>query len=87
MDCVGWSKKRRDEIIRAAEPFAKSVGYKWKDVIVVPVSGQEGINVSKRMDEGVCPWYDGPCLLETLDGLKKIKRAKKKPLRIPVMDR
>jgi len=87
MDCVDWSKKRRDEIITSVEPFAKSIGYKWKDVTIVPVSGQEGLNISSRLEDGVCSWYDGPCLLETLDNLKKIKRAKKKPLRIPVMDR
>lgn len=87
MDCVDWSVERRDEILIGVESFVKSVGYQWKNVTVIPVSGQQGLNVSSRLEEGVCSWYDGPCLLECLDNLKKIKRQKKKALRIPVMDR
>jgi len=87
MDTCDWGKERFDEICSKLEPFLKSVGYKWKDIIVVPVSGQVGINISKGFENNECPWYDGPCLLNALDSIKRIKRDKKKPLRIPVMDR
>lgn len=90
LDCVDWSEERYNDILSRLEPFLKSCGYKWKDVVVVPVSGQMGVNISERIDTEAIPeasWFEGPCLLEALDGLKKMKRDKKKPLRIPVMDR
>lgn len=80
-------KKRYDHIVNNLEPFIKSIGYKWKDVIIIPLSGQQGINISTPKDPEIAPWSEAPCLLDCLDSLKKIKRARKKPLRIPVMDR
>jgi len=88
MDCVEWAKERYDEILQRLEPFLKnSVGFKMKDVSVIPVSGQSGINIDEPFADGVCDWYEGPCLLQAFDTLKKIKRDKKSALRIPVMDR
>lgn len=31
-------------------------------------------------------WYKGPCLIEALDSLSMPKRARDKPLRIPISD-
>jgi len=90
MDCTAgqpWSKERYDFILSKLEPFLKSIGFKWKDIIVLPVSGQMGLNVNESIPDGICDWYKGPCLLDAFDTLKKIKRDKKKPLRIPIMDR
>merc|ERR1719378_843897 len=87
MDCVDWKKSRYDEIMGTLMPFLKKTGYKVKDIEVIPVSGQNGINIKERFDEGVCDWYKGPSLLEAFDKLKKVKRDKKSALRIPVMDR
>eukprot|EP00494_Astrolonche_serrata_P030682 UN30950 len=89
MDCTkpAWSEKRWKEILTLLEQFLKTVGYSWKKVKCVPVSGQLGLNISEKLDKKLCPWYKGDCLLNTLDSLNKIKRDKKSPLRIPVMDR
>lgn len=87
MDCVSWDKERYDEILITLTPFLKKTGFKAKDIDVIPVSGQAGINIKERFEDGVCDWYKGPSLLEAFDSLKKIKRDKKSALRIPVMDR
>jgi len=87
MDCVGWEKSRYDEIMSTLSPFLKKTGYKMKDVEIIPVSGQAGINIKEGFEEGVCDWYKGPSLLTAFDSMKKIKRDKKSALRIPVMDR
>jgi len=87
MDCVDWDKGRYHEIMGTLQPFLRKTGYKVKDIEVIPVSGQNGINIKERFDDGVCDWYKGPSLLEAFDKLKKVKRDKKSALRIPVMDR
>jgi len=87
MDCVKWGKDRYDQIMKDLIPFLKKTGYKPKDIQIIPVSGQSGTNIDARFEKGVCDWYTGPSLLEAFDELKKIKRDKKSPLRIPVMDR
>merc|ERR1719242_2053667 len=88
MDCTkpAWSEKRWKEILQKLEQFLKTVGYSWKKVKCVPLSGQLGLGVNSPLGK-VCPWYKGDCLLDTLDSLNKIKRDKKSPIRIPVMDR
>ena len=87
MDCVGWGKDRYDEILGTLIPFLKKTGYKTKDIEIIPVSGQAGINIKEGFEDGVCDWYKGPSLLSAFDNLKKIKWDKKSALRIPVMDR
>lgn len=87
MDCVDWGKDRYDEILETLIPFLKKTGYKTKDIEIIPVSGQAGINIKEPFEDGVCDWYKGPSLLSAFDNLKKIKRDKKSALRIPVMDR
>jgi peptide chain release factor subunit 3 len=43
--------------------------------------------VKERAGAAVCPWYEGPALLECLDGLAIGGRDSEGPLRIPVLDK
>lgn len=86
---IAWDKARYDEIESKVSPFLKNqCGYNLKrDVVYMPVSGLMGHNLIKRVDSAVCPWYEGPALLELLDGLKTMTRDPNAPLRLPIVDR
>ena len=53
----------------------------------MPLSGLSGANVKERVSKGVCPWSEGPSLLELLDGMTIPGRDPEGPLRIPVLDK
>jgi len=40
------------------------------DVHYMPISGFTGWNLKERVDTKICPWYNGPSLLEFLDNLQ-----------------
>jgi peptide chain release factor subunit 3 len=85
---VKWSKERYDDIIGKLTPFLKSCGYNVaKTVHFLPIAGLTGANVKDRSAPGVCPWYDGPSLLEILDNVNIGSRDADGPLRVPVLDR
>lgn len=85
---VKWDKGRWDDITGKLTPFLKQSGYNTqKHVHFVPISGLTGLNVKDRMPAGTCSWYDGPSLLEILDGLQVGGREPEGPLRIPVLDK
>ena len=74
--------------------FLKDSGYREKQIKFVPVSGLTGVNVNRddeRKGEGeecmtLREWYNGPTLVEALDGFNPAKREFEKPLRITVTD-
>ncbi len=50
----------------------------------VPVSARDGDNIAGKGDH--LPWYDGPTILQALDGLKRAASDDQQPLRLPVQD-
>ncbi|XP_075519411.1 uncharacterized protein LOC142553205 isoform X1 [Primulina tabacum] len=85
---VIWSKERYDEIESKMLPFLKSSGYNVKkDVQFLPISGLMGTNMKTRVDKNVCPWWEGPCLFEALDGVEVPLRDPKGPFRMPIIDK
>lgn len=85
---VDWNKDRYDEIVKELTPYLKSVGWNLqKDVYFIPISGFRGTNIKDSMPKSICPWYDGPSLLQCLDQLKPIDRLYNSPLRIPITDK
>jgi sulfate adenylyltransferase subunit 1 len=54
-----------------------------KPQAVIPISARAGDNIVTGSD--AMPWYQGPCLLEALDGLE-VKTISEQPLRYPVQD-
>jgi elongation factor 1-alpha len=79
---VDFAAARYEEIKKAVSGVIKEVGYKQREVPVVPISGATGDNLvakSPNMD-----WYDGKTVVETLDEIGPINRPAEKPLRLPV---
>eukprot|EP00041_Stephanoeca_diplocostata_P042032 m.9957 g.9957 ORF g.9957 m.9957 type:complete len:678 (+) comp7107_c0_seq1:87-2120(+) len=88
MDLNDWQEKRYNACKDKLTPFLKQCGFNLKnDVIMMPVSGQQGTNLISPMPEGLCPWYKGPSLVQFLDELPKIQRHLDLPMRMPVADK
>lgn len=83
---VNWDKARYDEIIGKVKPFLRACGF-GENIHHLPISGFSGINLTKRMEKTMCPWYDGPCLMELLDGIKLSLGDPKGPIRMPIIDK
>ena len=62
IDLVDYSEARFDEIEAELRAAADAVGV--GNLIAIPLSALNGVNVVTRSDE--TPWYDGPCVLEVL---------------------
>jgi sulfate adenylyltransferase subunit 1 len=62
MDLVDWSQERFDEITAQLEELG------LPDLVVIPISALQGDNVVDRSEN--MPWYDGPLLLEHLEGVE-----------------
>lgn len=78
---------RYDDIIGKIVPFLRTVGFNPKtDVECVPISGFSGANLKDRTPASVCPWYQGPSLLELLDNME-IPRKTEGTLMITVADK
>nr|BAN39666.1 guanine nucleotide regulatory protein, putative [Entamoeba histolytica] len=82
---VGWEKSRYDEIVNKVKPFLRQCGF--SDIYSIPISGFSGLNLTKRLDKGVCSWYDGPCLVELLDSIKLVMGNPNGPIRMPIIDK
>lgn len=57
MDTVEWDEGTYNDIKDKLTPYLKKCGFNpQKDMIYIPVSGQNGSNL-KVTDQSVCPWY------------------------------
>ena len=81
MDLVDYKQSTFDKVKAETAGLLSSLGY--ASPIYIPISAIEGDNVYKA--SGNMPWYQGPTLIEELDGLKP-KEAGEKPLRFVVQD-
>ena len=79
MDLVEWSKDRFSEIVRDYEAF--SDGLDGRSTTAIPMSALLGDNVVAGSEH--LNWYDGPTLLEHLDGIDASARSGT-GLRLPV---
>ncbi|CAL1701023.1 unnamed protein product [Somion occarium] len=85
---VNWDKSRFDEIKDKLTSFVRAAGFNVKnDVSFIPVSAYTGANLKDRMTKAVCPWWDGPSLLELLDTMPMVHRNINAPLMIPVSEK
>lgn len=84
---VQWSQERYNEIRDKLTPYLKKCGFNPKtDIFYLPVSGLTGINL-KDHNAIICPWYNGPSLINYLDALSPVSRMADGPIRLPVVDR
>eukprot|EP00916_Digyalum_oweni_P019744 GHVL01032947.1.p1 GENE.GHVL01032947.1~~GHVL01032947.1.p1 ORF type:complete len:575 (+),score=86.67 GHVL01032947.1:202-1926(+) len=67
MDAVKWSKEVFQDIRTRILKYLKDCGI--ADVIVVPISGYQGLNLTEAYKE--CDWWKGDTLLEAIDELPR----------------
>nr|CDS28822.1 eukaryotic release factor 3 (erfs) [Hymenolepis microstoma] len=91
MDTVDWSQARFEEIRKSMTAILKSINQ--TDNIFCPVSGLQGINIVPEVNpteardmKKIAPWYNGPTLLDIIDGLGKVERQIDAPFRFLVSD-
>lgn len=87
MDDCNWKKERYDQIINDLGPFLKATGYADEDITYIPISGLTSDNINSKVDGSVCNWYNGPTLLEVIDGIQLMPRYPDGPLRMPILDK
>jgi elongation factor 1 alpha-like protein len=82
-----WSKERFDYVKTQVEAFLFSLDFKSDNIIFVPISGLNGINlIEKPTDISNFNWYDGKCLIEAIDSFKDPVRNNNFPTRFMVND-
>ncbi|KHO01674.1 Protein synthesis factor, GTP-binding protein [Metarhizium album ARSEF 1941] len=82
---VEWSQERYTECTTKLSQFLKATGYNLKtDVFFMPVAAQSSLNIKDRLPKGLAPWWDGPSLLEYLDGMNALERKINAPFMMPV---
>jgi bifunctional enzyme CysN/CysC len=82
MDLVGYGQDHFRRIEAEYRAFLNEIGA-VEPRHFVPVSAMRGDNLA-TLATGTMPWYDGPTLLETLDGLSKAPPKSDQPMRMPV---
>jgi peptide chain release factor subunit 3 len=82
---VQWSHERYLECTTKLGTFLKGTGYNLKtDVFFMPIAAQSTEGIKDRITPGLCPWYDGPSLLEYLDNMSTLERKVNAPFMMPV---
>jgi len=80
MDLVNYDRTVYERIVAEYQKFAQSLGL--SDITAIPLSALAGDNV---VDAGEnMPWYEGPTLIELLEGLSVYDEAHTAPFRFPV---
>ncbi len=80
MDLVGYERAAFERLGQEFGDFARRLGF--RDVSTLPVSARRGDNVVSRSRK--TPWYDGPTLLEYLEGVPVGTAVDGAPMRFPV---
>ncbi|MDD1654076.1 MAG: translation elongation factor EF-1 subunit alpha [Methanomicrobiales archaeon] len=84
MDAVNYDQKKFEAVKADITNLLKMVAYKPDDMLFIPASAFQGVNIAKKSDK--TPWYKGPTLLEALDTLKEPEKPTALPLRLPIQD-
>jgi translation elongation factor TU len=100
LDMVDWDKRRYDDICRKLGQFMKQIGFKEKDVVYIPASGLNGINLVENVSKvttldpktnpaaadatKLAQWYHGPSIIEYIDQYNPINRDVEKPFRLSI---
>lgn len=80
---VDYSSSRFEKIKEAVNACLKEVGFKQKEVPVVPISGVAGDNLTVK--SATMGWYGGETVVASLDACGPINRHGDKPLRLLVL--
>ncbi|WP_199175609.1 adenylyl-sulfate kinase [Telmatospirillum siberiense] len=82
MDAVDFSEGRFQEVSAEISAYLAEIGVTPTEII--PAAARHGDNVSHRSAN--MPWYEGPTVIEALDGFAPVTEATSLPLRFPVQD-
>ncbi|WP_355660285.1 sulfate adenylyltransferase subunit CysN [Halomonas salifodinae] len=80
MDLVDFAEQRFHEIVAEYQQVAEKLNA--RDIRFVPISALKGDNVVNKSE--AMPWYDGPALLELLEGVEISRDQNLTDLRLPV---
>ncbi|GKW49151.1 sulfate adenylyltransferase subunit CysN [Halomonas sp. NCCP-2165] len=80
MDLVDFAEQRFHEIVAEYQQVAEKLNA--RDIRFVPISALKGDNVVNQSE--AMPWYDGPALLELLEGVEVSRDQNLTDLRLPV---
>lgn len=80
MDLVDYDAGRFGELVTTYSAYLAGLGV--EPSVFVPVSARHGDNVGVRSK--AMPWYQGPTVLQALDGFKEPLSNEAKPLRLPI---
>ena len=82
MDLVAWSEARFHEVEAEIRAYLGEIGVTPTQII--PVSARSGDNVRDR--SAAAQWYQGPTIIDALDGFQSAASATDLDLRLPVQD-
>lgn len=82
MDLVDFSREVYESIVSEFGEFLKKVNI--KPINYIPISAFNGDNIAQKSQNTL--WYDGPTVLEQLDGFVNKKENRQLPFRMPVQD-
>ncbi|KAF9888199.1 translation termination factor GTPase eRF3 [Aspergillus nanangensis] len=81
---VEWSKDRFHECTVKVSKYLEALGYKKDDLTFMPISAQTTYGIKDRVSKDICPWYNGPSLLEFLTDMKVPERKINAPFMMPL---
>jgi bifunctional enzyme CysN/CysC len=82
IDLLGYRREAFEDIVREYRAFLGEIGV--EPTHFVPISAREGDFVAARTPN--LAWFDGPTILEAMDGFAKKLPSGELPLRVPVQD-
>jgi len=82
MDMVGFDREVYEAIVSEFGEFLQKVNI--RPINYIPISAFNGDNIAQRSRNTL--WYDGPTVLEQLDGFVNKKENRQLPFRMPVQD-
>jgi bifunctional enzyme CysN/CysC len=82
IDLMDYDQEVFDGIVSEYRAFLDSVGI--NPLHFIPVSAREGDNIASTGER--LSWFDGPTILQAVDGLSKAAADHELPLRMPVQD-
>ncbi|HOM03821.1 MAG TPA: GTP-binding protein [Acetivibrio sp.] len=82
MDLVDFSKEVYESIVSEFGEFLQKVNI--RPINYIPISAFNGDNIAQKSPNTL--WYEGPTVLEQLDGFVNKKENRQLPFRMPVQD-
>jgi bifunctional enzyme CysN/CysC len=87
MDLVDYGEGRFTEVAQEVAGYLADIGIMPSFIVPVSARGGDNVAVAGGVDQfAQMPWYEGPCLLESLDHFQAVTRILDQPLRFPIQD-